>query len=140
MAIRWPDLNNGQACGLACVVCFRDVGDAAPVGVSAATGEPVRACAGRCAPLVGHREPEGEQMAIGGQPGITANSKDGYVVAGNVGVLSNWSGLGHAVNQRDGIRRTGSGSQQMLKRYVMVADLGCLLQPSTSWSSGSGNW
>lgn len=61
----FPDLNNLQAAGWQCVVCYTDLlqlgqeprPEAVVVGTSGSTGQLVRACTERCAPLIGYVPP-----------------------------------------------------------------------------------
>jgi hypothetical protein len=64
-----PDLNAEQAAGLACIECGIDFWTTGtlrvPIGVAESSGEAVFACVGACARQAGHREPVGEQLALG---------------------------------------------------------------------------
>ena len=61
----FPDLNNMQVNGWQCVVCHTDfmpvnqsqIPASVVVGTSGSTGQPVRACEVRCAPLIGYVPP-----------------------------------------------------------------------------------
>lgn len=63
----FPNLNHEQADGLACIVCNADFTTtgirAVPVGWSV-TRSQVFACADLCAPAVGYRPDDSEQMEL----------------------------------------------------------------------------
>jgi hypothetical protein len=64
----FPHLNAEQADGLACIVCNTDFTTtgirAAPVGRAGSTGSQVFACEPLCAPAVGYRPDDSEQMEL----------------------------------------------------------------------------
>jgi hypothetical protein len=67
----FPDLNNVQADGNACIVCNADFTTSGiysvPVGISESMRSQVFACESMCAPAVGYRPPVGEQLAMGAE-------------------------------------------------------------------------
>jgi hypothetical protein len=70
----FPDLNTAQATGRTCIVCHTyleqiqgnpPVPSSVVVGRSGTTGQPVRACTVRCAPLIGYAPPApAEQLPL----------------------------------------------------------------------------
>jgi hypothetical protein len=64
----FPNLNHEQADGLACIVCNADFTTtgirAVPVGRAGSTGSQVFGCEPLCAPAVGYRPDDSEQMEL----------------------------------------------------------------------------